>query len=443
MQENYQKGRSIAIVAMIFLFGMIAFVTNLAAPIGVIWKNQPALEGSNTLGMLGNMMNFLAYLFMGIPSGKMLQRIGYKKTALVAVAFGFFGVFIQFLSGQLFTHSLLMGLPTNFYVYLLGAFVAGISVCMLNTVVNPMLNLLGGGGKKGNQLLQIGGTLNSFMGTLTPMLVGALIGTVTKDTAISDVNIVLYLAMGIFAATFIILSFIPIADPESNNTEGVTFEHSPFYFRHFTLGVIAIFLYVGTEVGIPGTLNFFLSDTSASGAGLNVATAATIGGFAAGTYWLLMLVGRFVAGLIGSKVSSRVMMGTTNAIGVCLIITAMVLPKTVTGAIPVFTGSGFEMTELPLSAILLVCCGLCTSVMWSCTFNLATEGLGKYTAAASGIFMAMVVGGGILPMVQNAIADVAGYMVSYVVPLVAMCYMFFYALWGSRIVNKEASEAQA
>ena len=179
MQETNQKGRSIAIVAMIFLFGMIAFVTNLAAPIGVIWKNQPALEGSNTLGMLGNMMNFLAYLFMGIPSGKMLQRIGYKKTALVAVAFGFAGVFIQFLSGQLFTHSLLMGLPTNFYVYLLGAFVAGISVCMLNTVVNPMLNLLGGGGKKGNQLLQIGGTLNSFMGTLTPMLVGALIGTVT------------------------------------------------------------------------------------------------------------------------------------------------------------------------------------------------------------------------------------------------------------------------
>lgn len=443
MQENNQKGRSIAIVAMIFLFGMIAFVTNLAAPIGVIWKNQPALEGSNTLGMLGNMMNFLAYLFMGIPSGKMLQRIGYKKTALVAVAFGFFGVFIQFLSGQLFTQSLLMGLPTNFYVYLLGAFVAGISVCMLNTVVNPMLNLLGGGGKKGNQLLQIGGTLNSFMGTLTPMLVGALIGTVTKDTAISDVNIVLYLAMGIFAVTFIILSFIPIADPESNNTEGVTFEHSPFYFRHFTLGVIAIFLYVGTEVGIPGTLNFFLSDTSAAGAGLNVATAATIGGFAAGTYWLLMLVGRFVAGLIGSKVSSRVMMSTTNAIGVCLIITAMVLPKTVTGAMPVFTGSGFEMTELPLSAILLVCCGLCTSVMWSCTFNLATEGLGKYTAAASGIFMTMVVGGGILPMVQNAIADKAGYMVSYVVPLVAMCYMFFYALWGSRIVNKEASEEQA
>lgn len=437
MHNNNQKGRAIAIVAMIFLFGMIAFVTNLAAPIGVIWKNQPALQGSNTLGMLGNMMNFLAYLFMGIPSGKLLTRVGYKKTALIAIAFGFFGVFIQYLSGQVMTDGLIGGLPANFYVYLLGAFVAGISVCMLNTVVNPMLNLLGGGGNKGNQLLQVGGTLNSFMGTLTPMFVGALIGVVTKDTAITDVNIVLYLAMAIFAGTFVILSFIPIADPEGDNTQNATFERSPFAFRHFTLGVIAIFFYVGTEVGIPGTLNFYLSDTTAAGAGLDLTTAATIGGFAAGTYWFLMLIGRFVAGLIASKVSSKLMMIVTCFTGIILILLAIFLPKSVTGSMPVFTGSGFEMTVLPLSAILLVLCGLCTSVMWSCIFNLATEGLGKYTAQASGIFMTMVVGGGILPLVQNSIADHNGYMISYIVPLVALAYMLFYALWGHKNVNKD------
>jgi FHS family L-fucose permease-like MFS transporter len=77
-------------------------------------------------------------------------------------------------------------MPTNtttgFIVYLLGAFIAGFSVCMLNTVVNPMLNLLGGGGNRGNQLNLIGGTLNSLAGTLTPMLVGAFIGTVTANT---------------------------------------------------------------------------------------------------------------------------------------------------------------------------------------------------------------------------------------------------------------------
>lgn len=422
---------------MIFLFGMIAFVTNLAAPIGVIWKNQPALQGSNTLGMLGNMMNFLAYLFMGIPSGRLLLKVGYKQTALIAIACGFVGVLVQFLSGQVLTATTFAGLPANFYVYLLGAFVAGISVCMLNTVVNPMLNLLGGGGNKGNQLLQVGGTLNSFMGTLTPMFVGALIGVVTKQTAITDVNIVLYLAMGIFAATFLVLSYIPIANPEGQATQQTVYEHSPFVFRHFTLGVLAIFFYVGTEVGIPGTLNFYLSDTTQAGAGLNIATAATIGGFAAGTYWFLMLIGRFVAGLIASKVSSRFMMIVTTGIGSMLILAAIFLPKTVTGTMPVFNGSGFEMTMLPLSAILLVLCGLCTSVMWSCIFNLATEGLGKYTAQASGIFMTMVVGGGILPLVQNSIADHSGFMFSYVVPLLGMCYMLFYALWGYKNVNKD------
>ena len=133
-QSNRQSGSIVAIIAMMFLYAMISFVTNLAAPIGVIWKNQPELMGSNMLGMMGNMMNFLAYLFMGIPAGKLLIKIGYKKTALVAIAVGFIGVFVQYLSG--FPAGL-----AGFWVYLLGAFISGFSVCMLNTVVNPMLNL--------------------------------------------------------------------------------------------------------------------------------------------------------------------------------------------------------------------------------------------------------------------------------------------------------------
>lgn len=157
MSKTSQNGRVIAIVTCIFLFGMISFVTNLAAPLGVIWKNQPALGGSNMLGMMGNFMNFFAYLFMGIPAGLMLTKVGYKKTALIGIAFGFFGVLIQYLS------SFVDGL-TGFGVYLLGAFICGFSVCILNTVVNPMLNQLGGGGNHGNQLNLIGGTFNSLTG---------------------------------------------------------------------------------------------------------------------------------------------------------------------------------------------------------------------------------------------------------------------------------------
>lgn len=429
-QTKQQNGNIVAIIAMMFLYAMIAFVTNLAAPIGVIWKNQPELMGSNMLGMMGNMMNFLAYLFMGIPAGKLLVKIGYKKTALAAIAVGFIGVFIQYLSG----------FPTGlagFWVYLLGAFISGFSVCMLNTVVNPMLNLLGGGGNRGNQLNLIGGTCNSLAGTLTPMLVGALVGTVTKDTAISDVNLVLYIAMVVFACAFLILSFTPIADPEmGKTTQDTVFEHSPWAFRHCTLGVIGIFVYVGIEIGIPGTLNFYISDMSDKGAGV-LGDAAAIGGFVAGTYWLLMLVGRFVAGFIAEKVSSRVMMMTVSTVAIILILAAMFSSKGTTTSMPVFTGSSFAMVTVPISALLLVLCGLCTSVMWASIFNLATEGLGKYTAAASGIFMMMVVGGGVLPLVQNYIADKAGYMISYIVPLIALAYLLFYAVYGCKNVNKD------
>lgn len=426
------NGSIVAIIAMMFLYAMISFVTNLAAPIGVIWKNVFAgSDNANTIGMLGNAMNFLAYLFMGIPAGKMLTKLGYKRTALVGIATGFVGVAIQYLSGK-FDPGM-----TGFVVYLIGAFVSGFCVCMLNTVVNPMLNLLGGGGNRGNQLNLIGGTLNSLSGTLTPMLVGALIGTVTAQTKMLDVNLVLYIAMGVFAVAFIILSFVPIADPEMGRTTSDTvFEHSPWAFRHFDLGVIAIFVYVGVEVGIPGTLNFYISDASAGGRGLT--NAAAIGGFVAGTYWFLMLVGRFCAGFIADKVSSKTLMTVTNCVGMVLILLAMILGSSMKVSMPVFTGSSFDMVTVPIAALLLVLCGLCTSIMWASIFNLATEGLGKYTAAASGIFMMMVVGGGLMPLVQNFIADCThSYMLSYIVPLVSMGYMLFYAVAGSKNVNKD------
>ena len=426
-----KKGNLVAIITMIFLFGMISFVTNLAAPIGVIWKQQPGIDGSNALGMMGNMMNFLAYLFMGIPAGKLLTRIGYKKTALLAIAVGFLGVFIQFLSGIIGVGSTMAGLPANWFIYLLGAFVAGFSVCILNTVVNPMLNLLGGGGKKGNQLVQIGGTFNSLMGTITPMFVGALIGAVTKNTVITDVNPVMYIAMGVFFLTFLILAFIPIENPQSASQGGHV--ESPWKYRHFVYGVIAIFLYVGVDVGIPGTLNFYLSDAE-SEAGLDPKTAATIAGFVAGTYWFLMLIGRFVSSLISGAVSSRMQLGCVSAVAAALVLAAMFVPATVATSMPVFTGSGFGMVQVPLSALLLVLCGLCTSVMWGTIFNLAVEGLGSATALASGAFMMMVVGGGILPLLQNAIADAAGdYMVSYWVVVIAILYILWYAVLGSKV----------
>lgn len=422
-----KKRNMVAIVTMCFIFAMISFVTNMAAPFGNIWKHNYSWAG-----MMGNMMNFAAYLFMGIPAGKMLIKIGYKKTTLAALAVGFFGIVIQWLSSRSFLGG------SAIYVYLLGAFIRGFCVCMLNTVVNPMLNILGGGGNRGNQFIQIGGTMNSLTATLTPLLVGVLIGTVTEDTRMVDVEPLLYIAMAVFALAFIIISFVKIPEPAASR-KNTKFESSAWKFRHCALGVVAIFFYVGIEIGIPAQLNFYLSDASSKGAGIAIGGAA-IGGAIAAVYWLLMMVGRACSSAISGKVSTRTQIIAVSSAAIAFILIAIFLPKSLTVSMPGYSAAnGFEMFQVPASALFLVLCGLCTSVMWGGIFNLSTEGLGKYTEQASGIFMMMVVGGGIMPLLQDVIAKSAGYMASYWLVIAMLCYILYYALFGCKNVNPEIS----
>ncbi len=430
-QKTTNKIAIVPVITMFFMFAMISFVTNMAAPFGNIWKNQ-----YEWAGMLGNMMNFLAYLIMGIPAGKLMQRIGYKKTALWALGVGFVGMAVQYLSSRVgadvatFT---VKGEPVmlNFLVYLLGAFVCGFCVCMLNTVVNPMLNLLGGGGNRGNQLIQTGGTLNSLTGTLTPLLVGALIGTVTDRTSMTDVTPLLFIAMGVFALAFVIILCVNIPEPaRSRIIRGGRDKYSAWSFRHLVLGVIAIFFYVGIEVGIPAELNFYLTDDPLCG--------AAIGGAVAAIYWLLMMVGRACSAAISGKIATRTQLSFVALLAIVLIVVAIIVPSSVRISMPGYSvADGFAMFQVPLSALFLVLCGLCTSLMWGGIFNLSVEGLGKYTEQASGIFMMMVVGGGVMPFLQNALASSIGYMGSYWLVAAMLAYILFYALVGSKNVNTD------
>ena len=435
-----KKNYALPIAMMFALFAMISFVTNLAAPFGLIWGNQYSWAG-----MMGNMMNFLAYLFMGIPAGMMLERIGYKKTSILAMAVGFIGLAVQYLSSivgadtAIFTVS---GEPVmlNFVIYMLGAFICGFCVCMLNTVVNPMLNLLGGGGNRGNQLIQTGGTLNSLTATLTPLFVGVLIGQVTDKTAMSDVSPLLFIAMAVFAISIVVISFATIPEPhlrKKGENKKEKMEHSPLAFRHTLLGVIAIFFYVGIEVGIPSQLTFYLANPVSDG-GIGIANGAAIGGAIAAIYWMLMLVGRFSSSFISGYVSTRTQIISVAATAIVLLLVAILLPSEFTMSMPGYSAAeGFAMFEVPVKCLFIVLCGLCTSVMWGGIFNLAVEGLGKYTAAASGIFMTMVVGGGIMPLIQNLIASSAGYITSYWLVIAMLAYILYYGVSGCKNVNKD------
>ena len=432
MTQQKQNGNIMAIIVMIFLFGMISFVTNLASPMGDILKFQFGV--ANWMGTLGVFANFIAYAVMGYPAGNMLQKMGYKKTALIAVTVGFVGVGIQTLSG----------VAGSFGVYLLGAFISGFSMCLLNTTVNPMLNSLGGGGNKGNQLIQLGGSFNSLAGTAVIILTGILIPSIT-EAKISDVFPLMYAALAIFAFAFFVILFSKI--PEKEHVEEKKAEtpsqYVPLSFRHFVLGAVGIFTYVGIEVGIPNVLNKWLQNPDLDVLGLGGAGGAeAIAASVAATYWFLMLIGRLLGAALGSKISAKAMLGTASGIALLLTLVSIFAPTTVMVDMPVFKNSAegmFGLVSLPINAMLLTLVGLCTSVMWGGIFNLAVEGLGKYTEKASGIFMALVCGGGIWPLLQNAIVDMnggTGYLSSYWLIVVLLAYLLYYSLIGSKNVNK-------
>lgn len=420
-QKTKQWG---AIIIMIALFAMIAFVTNLCTPMATIIKNQGPI--SNVLAQIGNYGNFIAYLVMGIPAGMLISKYGYKKTALIGLVVGSVGILIQWISG-------LMDVDNNlglvFAVYLIGAFIAGLCMCILNCVVNPMLNLLGGGGNSGNQLIQIGGVFNSTAAVACYILMGALIGDAAK-AKISDATPALMIALAIFVVAFIVISFTKIEEPKQAPVQLDLIKDAMSY-RHFALGTLGIFVYMGIEVGVPNFVQQYLI----SDYGL---PASTVGMIVA-VYWFMMLIGRFVGASIGEKVSSRTMITVVSSATIILVLFGMFAP-TITVAFPGVNWGTLEIIweEIPLGIFSFLLVGLCTSVMWGAIFNMAVEGLGKYTAIASGIFMTMVFGCAVMMFIQATVADLVGYIQSFWCVVACAVYLLFYALIGSKVTRREA-----
>ena len=416
-QQTKQGGNVAAIATMFALFFMIAFVTNFAGSMAVVAKNQ--FNASATASQLGSAANFFAYLFMGIPGGLILKRKGYKFTALLAAAVGFAGLGVQLLSGYVPASA------NPFYVYIAGAFVAGFSMCLLNLVVNPLLNTLGGGGNKGNQLVQMGCSTNSIGATLAPMILGWLIGGAMDDATVSKVAPAMLIAMALFAVAFVIVLVSKIPEPHletaeekadrlAGRTSVVKDIVATLKFRHFSLGALAIFLYIIIESGIPNMANLYMSEMEGVG--------PVVAGSVVASYWFAMMIGRIVGGAVGGKISSRAMITFLSLLGIVTLLAMMFLP------VKLVTVFG---KTIPVSMCLLFVCGLATSVMWGGIFNLAAEGLGKYVPMGSGIFMACVFGGVCLPL-QGWIAGRVGYLGSYWFTIALFAYVFVYANFLSR-----------
>ncbi|MBR4923883.1 MAG: MFS transporter [Bacteroidaceae bacterium] len=420
---NQPKKQWGAIIVMIALFAMIAFVTNLCSPMANIIKAQGDIP--EVLAQIGNYGNFIAYLLMGIPAGMIISKLGYKKTALIGLAVGIAGILIQWGSSLMDAKE---NLGLVFTVYLIGAFIAGLCMCILNCVVNPMLNLLGGGGNTGNQLIQTGGVFNSLAAVSVYIIMGALIGEVTSETKIADATPALMIALGIFVVAFVTILFTKIEEPEQAPVD-TTLIKGALKYRHFVLGILGIFVYMSIEVGTPTYVNMYLVNTPELG--INAATAGLI----VAVYWFLMMVGRFVGASIGNKVSSRAMLTTVSSLTLILVAFGMFAPTDITVSVPGIDWANLSLiwAKVPVGIFAFLLVGLCTSVMWGGIFNMAVEGLGKYTAVASGIFMTMVFGCAVMLAIQAQVAEWTDYMTSYWVVLFSAAYLLFYALVGSKV----------
>lgn len=401
---------------MFALLFILAFVTNLAGSMGIIVRSQ--FGASHAASQFGCAATFAAYFVMGIPGGFVMRRRGYRFTILLALLVGLVGLSVQLLSGVV----------GSFPVYVAGAFIAGVSVCLLNLAISPLLNTIGGGGRGGNQIVQLGYSLNSLGAMAAPALLGHLIGREVAKARVADAAPALLIAIGVFAAALVVVFFLRFPEPHlasrregaDRGTNGGSFGRdfvSVLRIRHFVFGVVAVLFYQSVTYSIPNMANLYMTAEH---------TPASVGAVVAGTvvalYWLGMLAGRLVGAALGGRVSSRTMLAFCSAVAIGCLLTIVLMPERIVS--PFGTG-------VPASMCLLPVCGLCTSVMWGTLFNLATEGLGRLVPVGSGIFMTMVVGGLLLP-VQGLLADHVGILNSYWLTAGLLAYVLLYALTMSR-----------
>lgn len=405
---------------LVGLYFSIAFTTGLNDPFAKVIQSQWSLTTFES--QFGNFSFFIAYILMGIPASLIVSQLGYKKSAQVALIGMSLGVAIVLCGGNV--HSI--GL------YLFGMFALGCFITLLQVVVNPLIVAVGSE-RGANSRMNIGGVASSLGATSAPVVVGFIIGSAVSDQlTVEDVNPLLFTLLAFFCVVFLFLSFTKFDKTESirGNAEDNTELFNKKLWAGlkcggFLFGALAIFLYVGEEVATASLTNLYLMN--------KLSVEPAVAGSVIGAYWMLMLVGRLIGAVVGTKVSSAWQLSIVSGIALALYILSMMLPvQYFISMIGIDSSLNFVKTEIPVSVLLLVLVGLCNSVMWTCIFILATRGLSGSTNLASGVFMMMVCGGGVIPVLQGHFADVIGFRYSYVFGACCLLIIFFYSVYSIR-----------
>ncbi|MDR3140691.1 MAG: MFS transporter [Tannerellaceae bacterium] len=420
-------------VTMVFLFFIVGFLTTANTQFQGPLK-AAFLEGAgdfkNTFATLITFSWFLAYPLCGGTGSSWTTKYGYKGTLVRSLFIMIAGLGFFFLSSWFTVTfpgvSLHMGaitVPAGFFIFLLGSFVVGASATILQVVINPYLTACFVKGTQPIQRMAIGGSANSIGTTLAPFFVTGIVfgGLAMEDVQISQLMIPFFSLMVIISLIVLVLFRLSLPDIQGAKAEaGEKLGKSVWSFSHLTLGVIAIFFYVGVEVCIGANINLYAIEMEAADGPFSFFGNSsltlfgihfTIPALMATLYWGGMLIGRLVGSSLRT-VPPRVQLITTTVSATLLTLLAIALDN----------------------PWLLAAVGLFHSIMWGAIFTLSVAKLGKYTSVASGAFMIGVVGGAILPLVQGMLADgLGGWRWSWFIVISGELFMLYYALTGSRI----------
>ena len=400
-------------LTLVFLFFVVGFLTTANTQFQAPLKEAFLANAGRFQNMFATLITFswfLAYPLAGPVGSRWVNRHGYKGTLLRGVGVMLAGLLLFFASSWYTVHypgSIWhigeVSIPVGFVIFLLGSFVLGASATILQVVINPYLSACDVPGTQSIQRLAVGGTANSVGTTLAPYFVtGVVFGGLSMDQIhISQLQVPFLALFGVMLVVLLLLGRLSLPDIDgTRNDTSEKLEKSVWSFSHLTLGVIAIFFYVGVEVCIGANINMYAIDKGLA----SPALLATV-------YWGGMLIGRAVCSSL-SRISPRAQLTFTTIAASVLVILAV----------------------LADSPWLLAFVGLFHSIMWGAIFTLSIARLGKYTSAASGVFMIGVVGGAILPLIQGGLADLAGgWRYSWLLVLFGEVMMLLYARFGSRI----------
>ncbi len=385
----------------------------------------------NTMVTLIPFFFFLGYLLNSSIGGRWIDRFGYKTTLMRAlstmiIAIGLY-LGASYMATSFAESGLMIGgdyVPYGYLVFLLGSFLMGTSVAILQVVINPYVSSYNLPNTQPVQRLNIVGAINSFGTTIAPFFVtGVMFAGVPMDSVESGQLIIPFIAMGIFVTLVTIVTYmIKLPNIEGTYNEDLSKQQRSIWsFRHLRLGVVAIFFYVGAEVSIGVNVNLHAIELIERGQGLNFfghdnvilfGLEFGIPALLATLYWGGFMVGRTMSSFV-RKISPRRQLIFTVCGAIILTIIAIL--------------SGGNLW-------VLVAVGLCHSIMWSAIFTLSIKGLKEYTSKASGVFMMGVFGGAVFPLIQGGLADWFGsWQWTWCMVIVCELVILYYAIYGSRI----------